>query len=114
MQRFIDDAMTDKAARGTEMRVMNDAQAFNAELDRSLEYGGKVDRHIYIRFIGAYHYDAASTADWLRSKLRILQQRLGRGESIYLWDTSTGGQIECTTVQGLDDWISEHFSPIQL
>ena len=114
MQRIIDEATINNAARETEMRVMSDAEAFNAELDRSLEDGGKVDRDTYIRFIGAYHYDAASTADWLRSKLRILQQRLGRGESIYLWDTSTGGQIECTTVQGLDDWISEHFSPIQL
>lgn len=96
------------------MRVMSDAEAFNAELDRSLEDGGKVDRDTYIWFIGAYHYDATSTADWLRSKLRILQQRLGRGESIYVWNTSTGGQIECTTLQGLDDWVSEHFPSIQL
>ncbi|MFP3801877.1 hypothetical protein [Paraburkholderia sp. SIMBA_027] len=93
---------------------MNDAQAFNAELDRSLELTGKVDRDTYVRFIEAYHYDAATTISWLRSKLIILQQRLSRGEPIYLWDATMGGEIKCNSLQELSDWVSAHFSSIRL
>lgn len=93
---------------------MGDAQAFNLELDRLLEQEGKVDRDTYALFIGAYHYDAASTVSWLISKLRILQMRLQREETIYLWDASNGRLINCTTARELDEWVNVHFSSIDL
>jgi hypothetical protein len=93
---------------------MNDARAFNVELDRSLECEGKVDRDTYVRFIEAYHLDAVTSVSWLRSKLQILQQRLRRGEPIYLWDTATNIQIKYTELQELSDWVSVHFSAIRL
>ncbi|WP_368685891.1 hypothetical protein [Paraburkholderia sp. BR10936] len=98
----------------TEKWVMNDAQAFNAELDRSLECEGKVDRDTYVRFLDAYHFDAATSVSWLRSKLQILQQRLRRGEPIHLWDTAMDIQIKYTKLQEFSDWVSAHFSSIQL
>jgi len=88
--------------------AMDAAIAMNAELDYSLRVTGLVDRRLYRRLVEAYRYDAASTVEWAQAKLKILRDRVARGESVSLFDPATEYQIYVETEDQLRAWLASN------
>lgn len=86
--------------------AMDAAIAMNAELDYSLSVTGVVDRRLYFRLVEAYRYDAASTVGWVQARLKILHDRVARGESLSLFDPATECQIDAKSEDQLRAWLA--------
>jgi hypothetical protein len=86
-----------------------DPISFNRQLDQHLLGTGVVDSELFRRLTEAYIYDAASTVDWVRAKLEVLQARLEQGQALDLFDPSQGKAVSVSSRHGFLRWINQHF-----
>ena len=91
-----------------------DALQFNQELDRRLDATGLVDKACFIQLADAYGYGAATSVSWVRAKLRILAQRLARGEPLELYQPQSMHTQSCLTSAALQAWATTHFPGVEI
>ena len=84
---------------------------FNEKFDKELKTNCKVSRKVFDKFIEAYEYDAASTINWLISKLKILIEELESGRTIYI---KYPENKLINSFSELIEWLSSHFDEFLL
>jgi len=62
---------------------------YNIRLEDYLRNTNLIPNELLLRFDEAYEYDAATSTNWLISKLTILHQRVMQYEQIYLDDRNS-------------------------
>jgi hypothetical protein len=92
----------------------DEARRWNAELDAALQSGGIVDQPLYLRFLEAYRYDAASSVGWVEAKIRVLLDRVRQGEGLSLFAPSLREQRPVRNEVDLRVWIVENFPGLKL
>jgi hypothetical protein len=91
-----------------------DARQFNQQMDQRLDATGLVDEACFFQLADAYSYDAATSVSWVHAKLRVLAQRLARGEPLELYKPQSARTQRCATIEALQAWVSAHFPGMQV
>lgn len=92
-----------------EPQSIDEASLWNAELDAVLQSVGIVDRSLYLRLMEAYRYDAASSVDWVATKMRVLLARVLQGKHLSVFDLTLGQPKLVSSEADLRAWIDESF-----
>lgn len=91
-----------------------DAIEFNQKLDADLVRNGVVDEALLMKFLEAYHYDAATTVSWVSGKLRILGNRLVAAKVLSLYDIKRKEQVDIISGADFSVWVQTTFPGIDL
>jgi len=67
---------------GAKILNSEEAKKYNEELDKILKETKILTRELFEKFYDAYSYDTPTTHDWLINKLKIIKERLGKGDTL--------------------------------
>lgn len=81
----------------------------NAKLDATLCSEGTVDQALFLRFLDGYSYDAASTVSWVTARLKVLLQRVRRGEPLRLFSPASQAQVVIPDETTFLTWVDKNF-----
>jgi len=91
-----------------------DAPQFNKEMDHLLSSTGVVDQDVFVQLAEAYGYGAATTIGWVQVKLDVLNVRIAKGQSVWLYEPSQGRAIPVSTTAAFANWVAQHFPGVSL
>ena len=89
-----------------------DAIEYNKKLDADLAREGFIDEALLLNFLEAYHYDAATTVNWVSGKLRILRNRLSSAKNLSLYDMKRKVQVDIISDVDFSVWVKTTFPGI--
>jgi hypothetical protein len=64
------------------MSNSEDAKKYNENLDKLLKETKILTMELFEKFYDAYSYDAPTTHSWLINKLKIIKERLEKGDTL--------------------------------
>lgn len=70
---------------------------------------GIVDQSLYLRFVDAYGYGAASTVNWVEARMRVLLDRARQGEHLSLFSPQHQEQKFGQGIAHLRSWVEANF-----
>lgn len=79
---------------------------WNESFNLNLYSQKKIDKNILNEFIGMFDYGAASTINWLVSKLKILKSIIDTGSSVTIEEEPV---LILNTQEDLKNWIKNRF-----
>ncbi|RYZ17591.1 MAG: hypothetical protein EOO70_01475 [Myxococcaceae bacterium] len=80
-----------------------------AQQRRDMEKTGRVDEDLYLEFNAAYGYNSATPMSWLLARLKSLAHRLAIGQSLSLYDPTSGAQQTVDSMEQFNRWMDRHF-----
>lgn len=81
----------------------------NAKLDAELCSEGMVDQALFLRLLDGYSYDAASTVSWVIARLKVLRQKIERGEPLSLFSPTSQAQVVVLDETAFLTWVEKNF-----
>jgi hypothetical protein len=97
-----------------DQKSKDEARRWNAELDAALLSGGVVDQSLYLQFLEAYRYDAATSVGWVEAKMRVLLGRVRQDRDLSLFAPLLREQTQVRSEADFRAWIRENFAGLTL
>jgi hypothetical protein len=90
-----------------------DAPSFNRELDRTLSEEGIVDAQLLADLRNSFTNGSASSVGWVEAKLRVLRDRIGRGQRLTVHEPLGTDSFEIATPRVFEAWVGRFFPGLE-
>lgn len=86
------------------MQDFTKSEKYNEDIDKQLKDTKVFTKDLFEKFYDAYSYDTATTHNWLIKKLKILKERLSKGDVLPIENNK-----KVLDKENFLDWVESEF-----